>query len=87
MAETLHDAILKGERAELALKAIEETAAELEEQCLVTFRGSDVHDTAGHQACLFYLRVLDDIRDRLRSVIGTGKAAQRELVRPEFKVL
>jgi hypothetical protein len=46
-----------------------------------TFRQSDLHDTPGHRACRYYLRVLDDVFQRFENFVRSGEDARKELVR------
>lgn len=70
----------RGDRCAALRQELEETFADLERECFETFRRSDVHDASGHRACRMYLRVLDDLRDRLTHKIVTGEASKKELL-------
>lgn len=77
----LREQVDRGERAALVLKELDEAFEALEKQCFEVFRHSDMHDDAGRKAARYYLRVMDDIRERFRTAVVSGKNAHGELVR------
>lgn len=77
----LRDQVDRGERASVVLKELDEAFKSLEQQCFETFRNSDMHDDAGRKAARYYLRVMDDVKDRFRSAVINGGNAHKELVR------
>lgn len=78
---TLRDQIDRGERASVALKELQGAMEDLEKKCFETFRNSDMHDDIGRRSCRYYLRVLDDVRQRFELHIRQGKDANKQLIR------
>lgn len=83
MSEELREIVDKGERAELALKEIDEAFTALEAQCLDAFRKSDIHDEKGHRTCRLYLKVLDDVKTRFTTAVRNGEVSRKKLVTPK----
>lgn len=80
-SERLRDQVDRGERARIVLAELKDAKEALEQQVFDSFRRSDVHDSKGHQAQRFYLRVLDDVFQRFEQFVITGEDARKELVR------
>ncbi len=77
----LRDQQDRGQRAQAALKELEDAFQALEADCFDAFRRSDIHDDDGRRTCRLYLRVMDDVRQRFQTAIVQGDAARKELVR------
>lgn len=71
----------RGERAKVIWAEIEEVFKALEADALKTFRKSDLHDTEGLRAARYYLRVLDDVKQRFDLAVHRGKIADHKLER------
>jgi hypothetical protein len=71
----------RGATAQIVLRELDAAFKALEEQCVAVFRQSDMHDDVGRRSCRYYLRVLEDVRDRFKHFVRTGEDAHKELVR------
>ena len=71
----------RGERAAIALKELEAAFRALEQDCFETFRESDIHDDMGRKTCRFYLRVMDDVKQRFEIAVSQGEAARTTLIK------
>ena len=79
--ETLREQQAHGDRVVIALDVCTQIISELENDCILTFRNSDIHDDGAHRACRYYIRVLDDVKERMRLAITKGENARKELIR------
>lgn len=75
-----------GRRSRITLKVLDKVFEDLEAECFEAFRSSAPEDDEGRKNCNLYLRVMDDVKDRLERATIAGENARKELIKTTVKV-